>query len=113
MGRRNSRIEGAAASIRRFVLHQICRVRAWRLRRTGRSLLLGWSPDSLTKLLMDADGVTEAELNGLLRKVAAARGGGEKYGDSSTGCTRTSTLTGVPVTTGARPWDLVPRPCSR
>ena len=33
-------------------------------------------PDRLTQLLMMADGVTEADLNALLRKVVLARAGG-------------------------------------
>jgi hypothetical protein len=32
---------------------------------------LAWPPDPLTRLLMDADGVTEADFDALLRKVAA------------------------------------------
>jgi hypothetical protein len=46
------------------------------LRRSGCRLRLAWPPDSLTRLLMDADGVTETELDGLLRRVAEARAGG-------------------------------------
>jgi hypothetical protein len=32
-----------------------------------------WPPDPLTRLLMEADGVTEAALNGLLQRIAVAR----------------------------------------
>jgi hypothetical protein len=34
---------------------------------------LSWPPDSLTVLMMEADGVTEAEIGALLLKVARAR----------------------------------------
>ena len=39
-------------------------------------LQLTSTPDKLTQLLMVADGVTEADLNALLRKVVLARAGG-------------------------------------
>lgn len=50
-------------------------MRAWRPQRSGRRLQLSWPPDPLTQLVMQADGVTEAELRGLLQRVAAARTG--------------------------------------
>jgi hypothetical protein len=34
---------------------------------------LAWPPDPMTRLMMAADGVTEVELDDLLRKVAAVR----------------------------------------
>jgi hypothetical protein len=34
---------------------------------------LSWPPDPLTMLMMEADGVTEADLSALLLKVARAR----------------------------------------
>jgi hypothetical protein len=73
MGRRNSQMVSVAASIRCPVLDRVRRMRAWRFRRASGAPPLAWPPDSLTRLLMDADGVTEAELSGLLQRVAAAR----------------------------------------
>jgi hypothetical protein len=55
----------------------LCRFRPKRARRSkpaacGQRLV--WPPDPITRLLMEADGVTEIELDGLLRRIAAARG---------------------------------------
>jgi hypothetical protein len=80
MGRRNSQMVSIAASTRCPVLDRVRRMRAWRFRRASVARAssappLAWPPDSLTRLLMDADGVTEGELSGLLRRVAAARSG--------------------------------------
>jgi hypothetical protein len=37
-------------------------------------LKLFWPPDPLTRMLMEADGVTETALIGLLRRIVLARG---------------------------------------
>ena len=37
--------------------------------------LVAWPPDDLTRLLMEADGVTEGELEGLLKRVGQRRQG--------------------------------------
>jgi hypothetical protein len=75
MGSKKSRIDGVATSIRFTTLLRIYLMRAWRFRPPGSGSPLVWPPDSLTRLLMDVDGVTEAELGGLLQRVAAARKG--------------------------------------
>jgi hypothetical protein len=75
MGSKKSRIDGVAASTRFATLLQICLMPARRFRRPGNGLPPVWPPDSLTRLLMEADGVTEAGLGGLLQRVAAARMG--------------------------------------
>jgi hypothetical protein len=47
--------------------------RTWRSKQACRGRELAWPPDALTRLLMQADGVTEIEIDDLLRRVAAAR----------------------------------------
>jgi hypothetical protein len=75
MGSKKSRIGGVGKSTRFAKLLQICLMPARRFRRPGNGLPPVWPPDSLTRLLMEADGVTEAELGGPLQRVAAARTG--------------------------------------
>jgi hypothetical protein len=62
----------------RNCLPTACRYRAPATRRSAQpscQLRLAWPPDPLTRLLLQADGVTEADFDALLRRAAAALAG--------------------------------------
>jgi hypothetical protein len=71
---RESRLDAVAVS--RVEPDWVRPIWAQPLRRSRCQLKLAWPPDPLTRLLMDADGVTESELDGLLRRVVEARADG-------------------------------------
>jgi hypothetical protein len=49
---------------------ETCRFMRCKLDPCRHSLQVAWPPDALTRLLMEADGVTESALDALLRRVA-------------------------------------------
>jgi hypothetical protein len=76
MPRKHSRVDDVAASARFPALCQLRPARAWNFRRPGCGTRITWPPDPLTRLLMEADGVMETELDAILLRVAAARARG-------------------------------------